>query len=247
MSRKTGILITILIVMAVASLACQFSLSLPRTVTGKGDVTQEDRSVSGFNSLEINGLGDVTVELGNEESLTIEAEENLLPYLETYVRGSTLVIEIEDGRTIIPTKPVKFYLTVVSLEKVSVSGLGNISLPELEADQFSIDISGAGNIEIDALYADSFRATMSGLGDLNVNAGQVSSQTVTISGSGKYSADELDSDNATISISGLGSATVRASQFLKVTISGSGNVNYYGSPQVDSEISGVGNLNRAGE
>lgn len=246
MSRKSGLLFTLLIV-ALATLACQFTLSLPKTVTGKGDVTQEDRSVSGFDSLEINGLGDVTVELGEEESLTIEAEDNLLPYLETYVRGSTLVIEVEDGRTIIPTKPVKFYLTVVSLEKVAVAGLGNISLPELEADQFSIDISGAGNIEIDGLYADSFRTSMSGLGDLNVNAGQVSTQTITISGSGKYSAAELNSENATVSISGLGSATVRASQSLKVTISGSGNVNYYGDPQVDSEISGVGKLNRAGD
>jgi len=247
MSRKTGILITILNVMAMATLACQFTINTPRAVSGNGDVSQEDRSVSGFDSLEINGLGDVTVELGEEESLTIEAEENLLPYLETYVRGSTLVIEIEDGRAIIPTKPVKFYLTVLSLEKVAVSGLGNISLPELEADQFSIDISGAGNIEIESLYADTFRATMSGLGDLNVNAGQVPTQTITISGSGKYSAAELDSENTTVSISGLGSATVRASQFLKVTISGSGNVNYFGSPQVDSEISGVGNLNRSGD
>ncbi len=246
MSRKSGLLFTLLIV-ALATLACQFTISVPKTVTGKGDVTQEDRSVSGFDSLEINGLGDVTVELGEEESLTVEAEDNLLPYLETYVRGSTLVIEVEDGRTIIPTKPVRFYLTVVSLEKVAVSGLGNISLPELEADQFSIDISGAGNIEIDGLYADSFRTSMSGLGDLNVNAGQVATQTITISGSGKYSAAELESENATVSISGLGSATVRASQSLKVTISGSGNVNYYGDPQVDSEISGVGKLNRAGD
>jgi len=247
MKKTTGTILIILIVMAMATMACQFNIRTPRSVTGNGNVSQEERSIESFDKIEINGLGEITVELGEEEALTVEAEDNLLPYLETYVRGTTLVIEIEDGRTIIPTEPVKFYLTVVSLDGVTVSGLGNIFLPKIDTDRFRIDISGAGNIDIDSVYADSFDATMSGLGDLTIGDGQVATQDVTISGSGKYSARTMESDEASITISGLGSATLRVSQYLKVTISGGGDVNYYGNPEVDSEISGIGGLDRLGD
>lgn len=247
MNKKTVSLLGFIVVLALATLACRFSPSSLRTVTGNGELTQEERSVRGFDKIEILGLGEITVELGEEESLTIEAEENLLPYLETYVSGNTLVIAVEEGRTIIPTKPVNFHITVVALDEVDVSGLGNISLPDIETDHFRIDISGAGNIDIDSVNADSLDVSMSGLGDLTVKEGQVSTQTVTISGSGKYSASKVECEDATITISGLGAATLRASQYLKVTISGGGEVNYYGNPEVDSDISGLGGLDRLGD
>ena len=247
MKKQTGYLLTALVVLALATLACSFDFNSRKTIQGEGDVVEESRQVEGFNKIEINGMGEIIVELGAEESLRVEAEENLLQYLETYVRGNTLVIEIEDGITIVPTKSLNFYLTVVSLEGLAISGAGNIQLPEIEADRFTIDLSGAGNIEFDSLNADSFDVSMSGVGNLSVSDGQVSSQKVVISGAGKYGAKNLESDDAEITISGLGSATLRAESYLKVTISGGGDVSYYGSPEVDSEISGLGDLDRLGD
>jgi hypothetical protein len=237
----------ILIVLALTTSACGFYFNMPKTVKGNGVVMEETRSVDSFDQIEINGIGEFTVVLGTKESLRVEAEENLLPYLETYVRGSTLVVEIEDGRNILPTEPVNFYLTVVALEALDISGLGNIQLPEIETEDFRISLSGAGNIDIESLDADTFNVTMSGLGDLTVSDGQVASQDVTISGGGKYFASSLESADAVVTISGVGSATLRASEFLKVTISGGGDVNYYGNPEVDTDISGLGNLDRLGD
>jgi len=247
MKKQTGYLLTMLVVLALATLACSIDFNSTKTVQGEGDLVEESRQVEGFNKIEINGMGEIIVELGTEESLTVEAEENLVQYLETYVRGSSLVIEIEDGITIVPTKSLTFYVTVVSLEGLAISGAGNVQLPELEADRFSIDLSGAGNIEIDSLNADSFDVSMSGVGNLNVFDGKVSSQDVMISGAGKYSARNLESDDAAITISGLGSATLRAENYLNVTISGGGDVSYYGNPDVDSDISGLGDLDRLGD
>ena len=247
MKKQTGYLLAALIVLVLASLACSFDFNSIKSVQGEGELVEESRQVEGFNKIEINGLGEIIVELGTEESLTVEAEENLMQYLETYVRGNALVIEIEDGITIVPTKSLTFYVTAVSLEGLAISGAGNIQLPDLEADRFSIDLSGAGNIEIDSLTADSFDVSMSGVGNLSVFDGQVSSQDLRISGAGKYSARNLESDEAEITISGVGSATLRAENYLKVTISGGGDVSYYGNPDVDSEISGLGDLDRLGD
>jgi len=247
MKKQTGYLVTVLIVLTLVTLACSFNFNSLETIQGEGDVLTETRQVEGFDKIEVNGLGEIIVELGTEEALTVEAEENLLPYLETYVRGSSLVIEIEDGTTIIPTKSLTFYVTVVSLEALSISGAGDVQLPDLDVDRFSIDLSGAGNIDIDSLNANSFDVSLSGVGDLSVFDGQVSSQEITISGAGKYNARNLESDDAEITISGVGSATLRAENYLKVSISGGGDVSYYGNPDVDSDISGMGDLDRLGD
>ncbi|MBE0527722.1 MAG: DUF2807 domain-containing protein [Thermoleophilia bacterium] len=207
-------------------------------------MVEEARAVGSFDMIDFQGIGNLYVSLGEKESLTIEAEENLLPYLETFNQGDRLVLKIENGRNINPTEPVNFYLTVRSLSEVSVSGLGNVELPELETDSFRVEISGAGDIEIAALSADSLTAEMAGLGNLRINDGKVTSQDVRISGSGKYSARYLESQEANIEISGLGSATVNASETLDVTISGAGDVEYYGNPEIDKSISGIGDLDK---
>jgi hypothetical protein len=247
MNTKKLVLILVITALTLSTMACGMNFYLPSTIKGNGNVVEESRSIKSFDQLDFQGIGNVYVTYGEKASLTIEAEENLLPYLETFNQGSSLVIKIEKGKNINPTEPVDFYLTVTELERVNVSGLGNVDLPEVEAERFTIEISGAGDIEIDELYAGSFTARMSGLGNLDVDGGQVISQDIRISGSGKYRASRLESEEANIEISGLGSATVSVSDYLDVSISGAGDVEYYGSPEIDRSISGIGDLDKLGD
>lgn len=242
MKTKTAVLLMIVGALTLATLACSFTINLPDLEKGNGNVSEETRDISGFSEITFSGIGELTVTLGDEPALSIEAEENLLPYIETYTRGNTLVIEIEDGINIQPTEPVRFAITAVSLESVEVSGVGDVNLPDLEADRFDISISGVGDVEISSLTAERLTADMSGLGDLTIRDGEVDSQQVEISGGGKYTASNMQSAEAKITISGVGTATLRVEDFLDVSISGSGNVSYYGSPQVTSDISGIGDL-----
>jgi len=242
MKKQTAVLLALIAALALTTLACGVTINLPNVEKGNGSVAEETREIGSFSEIEFSGIGEINVTLGEEESLTVSAEDNLLPYLETYTRGDKLVIEVQDGVNITPTETIRFDITVVSLNAISVSGLGDVSLPELEADRFSVSISGAGDVEIASLDAERLTAEMSGLGDLSVNGGTVTSQEINISGAGKYSAPQLDSSTAEVSVSGVGSATVRASETLDVSISGTGGVDYYGSPQVKSDISGIGDL-----
>lgn len=247
MKTKMALLFIVVAALSLATLACGVTVALPDVEKGNGEVTEDLREVGDFSQIAFSGIGELTVSLGDEPALTIEAEENLLPYIETYNRGDTLVIEIEENINIQPTEPVRFIITAVSLDAVEVSGVGDISLPELETNRFSVSISGIGDVEIAGLTAERLTAEMSGLGDLTVNAGEVERQEINISGGGKYEAPKLDCAEAEIEVSGVGSATLRASESLDVTISGSGNVNYYGSPNVFSDISGIGDLDRLGD
>jgi len=244
--KKQYLLIVVLLVMALSTLACGVTIDGVdlNSVRGSGTVVTEERQVSGFERVELSGIGALVIEVGSEETLVIEAEDNLLEYIETTVRGDTLEIGSRERTNLQPTEPISYYLTVKSLDSISVSGLGNVVVPGLEATRFSVDISGAGDVNLESLDAERLDISISGLGSLGIDAGQVSEQSIDLSGSGGYNGRNLESADAEIYVSGLGSASVWATENLFVNISGSGSVRYAGDPSVDMDISGLGSLKK---
>ena len=248
--KKNYVLIAATIaVLLLTTLACRVSFNEIglRGVSGSGEVVVVDRPVSSFDSIDFSGVGQMIIEIGEEESLRIEAEDNIIKYIETEVRGDTLTIGMRPRINLRPTEPIIYYATVVSLEEISVSGAGNVDAPGLAAARFRVHISGAGDVDIDGLEADELDVTISGLGNLSIFDGQVNTQDVDISGSGSHEARQLTSAYADISLSGLGSAAVWVTERLDVDISGAGSVRYAGDPSVSSNVSGLGSIKQIEE
>ena len=242
MKRKT-ILLTVLIIPLFVS-ACFFSV-----IRGSGKVITESRKVSDFDKVVLSGVGTLYITQGDEESLEIEAEDNLMPYIVSKVRGNTLTIGFEDDKwtqAIQPTEPLKFFLTLKDLSKVELSGAGRVVVEDIETDELRIISSGAGDIEIDNLSAKKLTVTLSGAGNCEIG-GQVADQSIVISGAGNYSAEYLETESTSIQVSGMGSSRVWATKDLKIEISGAGSVKYYGSPHITQEISGAGNIKSLGD
>ena len=86
-----------------------------KTLQGSGNVTSESRNVSDFNEVELQGIGNLTIQQTGSESLTIEAEDNIIPYLKTEVKNNRLTLSIEPGVGISTTKPINYELTVKDL------------------------------------------------------------------------------------------------------------------------------------
>ncbi|MBN1875029.1 MAG: DUF2807 domain-containing protein [Anaerolineae bacterium] len=223
-----------------SSLACAFPGM--KIMRGSGKVETEKRHVHNFDGVVISGIGNLYIEVGKEEGLTIEAEDNLLPYLTTEVHGNTLEIGTQRGINLHPKKPVNFYLTVKELDKVEVSGTADVETQDLEAERFSVDISGSSSIKMAKLTADRLKVNISGSGKLDIAGGGVGEQNVTVSGSGEYRAKTLESNEADIHISGSGSAVIWVYERLDVEISGNGSVRYAGNPAIDTDISGSGSV-----
>ncbi len=222
-----------------------FVLSACNIVRGSGNVTTEIRMVSSFDQVSLNGQGDLIITQGEQESLQIEAEDNLIPVIETEVRGNTLHIGTKNNTSINPTKPVKFFLTMKDISGLEISGSGDITSDSVTADDLLLDVNGLGNVMIDALSAESLEVDISGVGDVRV-AGQVVRQVIQISGVGEYAGADLESETGMVKVSGSRNATVWVNQTLGVEIDGSGRVNYYGSPTVNQDISGAGEVNGLG-
>jgi hypothetical protein len=223
MLKKMLLVIWIVVLM---TSACTISV---RYEEGSGVVVEETRSVADFNRISFEGIGELVVTQGKEQTLTIEAEDNILPRIETKVRGQTLQISFDTDRwenIIRPTKPIRFYLTVTDLEALFLSGLGDIEVQDIRVESLDVTLSGAGSISL---------------------SGSVERQDVNVSGAGAYDAGDLESSTVDVNLSGAGSATLWVTESLDVNITGLGSVSYYGDPRVEQSVSGLGSIESLGE
>jgi hypothetical protein len=214
-------------------------------VRGAGSVVSETRPASNFTEVELVGAGDVILTQGSEEGLRVEAEENLMQYLRTEVRGHTLYLGLNDDQVnilLVPTRPIKYYVSLKTIEGLKLSGSGNFEARQLQADRLALGISGSGNIVIDALTAQSVETAISGSGRCQLGEGTAAEQRIRISGSGNYEGQQLAGQTVAVEITGSGKATVRAENSLEVRLAGSGDVRYYGTPQVTQRITGSGRV-----
>ncbi|HVN55477.1 MAG TPA: head GIN domain-containing protein [Anaerolineaceae bacterium] len=218
-----------------------------QVIRGSGKVVQESPAVSGISSVQLEGIGDVVITQGETESLTVEAEDNILPMLDTHMDGSKLVIGIKRAYmavSINPTRPIRYNLTVKNLNAIDLSGSGNFSSGSLKSGSLEVKISGSGNVDLSKVSADQVTAEISGSGSITL-AGEAKNQQISIPGSGQFKGRDLKGSTATVRISGSGSATVNAAETVDAQISGSGNVAYLGSPKVSSNVSGSGSVTSA--
>src|SRR5262245_26795406 len=91
---------------------------------GSGKVITEERNVSGFNGVELEGEGDVTIEQSDRESLTITADDNLMMNLTSDVSRGRLTLGT--NANISPSKTPVYKITVKSLGNLNLSGSGTI-------------------------------------------------------------------------------------------------------------------------
>ena len=203
------------------------------------------REVSGFSSVELRGIGTLYIEVGDEESLIIQAEESVV---------ASIITEVSDGRLVIRFDPwtaftqwasagqVTMWLKARSLSSVAIAGSGIVQSPELAADVLQLSISGAGTV-YSGVRARELKVTASGQAEVTL-VGMCEQQDVRLTGSGAYHARKLRSRDAKLAINGAGRADVTVEDSLDVQIGGAATVTYAGNPQVNQRIGGFGKVER---
>lgn len=211
------------------------------TLHGSGNVVTESREVSGFDALALGGAGVLTISVGDEESLIITADDNLLEHIEATVESGRLTIGPERGARLRPSAPIRYDLTVVELRAIAVAGAAEVRAGTLPGDELDVAVSGSGEVAIERIDARLLTVAISGSGEVAVG-GRADALSVAISGSGGYRGGDLESIRASCAISGSGDATVWVEDELDVGVSGSGSVSYYGEPSVRKDVSGSGRV-----
>jgi len=214
-----------------------------------GDIVREMREIGSFSRIALKGIGKVIIRQGEEESLEVEARDDLMPNILTEVEDGKLVISYKTDwskQIIIPIKPIRFRVTMRDVKLLEILGAGVMEVYDVETDSLELIIKSAGAIRVKSLSAEVLDVTISGAGGTKLS-GKVGRQEVTISGAGGHQAGKLESGSCTVTVNGAGGATVWARDALDVSISGLGGVKYYGDPKVTQSISGLGAVKSMGK
>lgn len=256
MKSRIIFLLTV-IAMAATSCICIFDC-----IEGNGMVMTEERSAISVTAIANETSFYVEYIESDVVSVTVEAESNLLPHIETDINNGTLEIETKRGSGCLRyTVQPKITITAPSVSEIVNAGSGDILAGNLTGDEVKVVSSGSGNImtgdiscsslnlmlsgsgEVTTGNADAVRikAAVSGSGDLET-AGFAGDVRYILSGSGRIDAGDLEAEDAEVTISGSGSVTATVTRSLNAVISGSGNIYLYGDPEVRLTRSGSGKV-----
>jgi len=214
-------------------------------VKGSGKVVAQTRELGHFSALGLSTGGNVEIRLGNSESVTVEADDNVLPLIETVVENGTLRIRPLKKDQRLDTRNVKVLVQARSLERVSMAGSGTVNAERLQGEKLQFDVGGSGSINVAKLSSEAVTISIGGSGTMKAG-GNTERLQVSIGGSGSVQVGQLAARDAVVSIGGSGQATVYAQKSLSLSVAGSGTIGYYGDPQVSKSVQGSGSVKRLG-
>ena len=214
-------------------------------IVPSGKVATESREARGFTGVAVSIPATVVLRQGEPASVSVEADDNLLPEVETVVEGGTLKIRFKRSLDIPGRATLRVLVVSPTIESLSLAGSGDILAESLRSKSLSISVSGSGDVRIAKLEAESLKASIAGSGDVKV-AGKVATLSASIAGSGDLEASRLEAARAKVSIAGSGDVALWASESLDVSSVGSGDVRYLGNPVVKSSSVGSGSVTRLG-
>ena len=148
-------------------------------VRGSGTIKTETRQLGAFDVIQSKGSVDLDIRIG-PQSVTVEADDNLIDVIRTQVSGGALVVDTKGSWSSKHNTIV--HITVPSLTALGIQGSGDARLSGLSGDKLGVKIEGSGDADMGKLDADEVQVRIDGSGDATVNA--LKSIDTTIHGSG---------------------------------------------------------------
>jgi len=238
---------TITRVTAVFATILMFSFSLQscyfngiNNINGNGNVVKQDREVSAFSGIDVGGKYEIVLTQGEKESLSIEADENLLEYIETKVKDG--VLYINSTESIGKCKALVVNITFKELDNLDLSGACDVWAEEkLAFDRLEMECSGASEIDL-KINATYIEFDFSGASEIKLE-GEAGEIDLDCSGASEFYAEEFEVENYTIDCSGASSCRLFVTNKLDVESSGASSIRYKGNPQIiNKDVSGAASI-----
>ncbi len=224
------------------------SYSQWHTITGNGNIKKETREVRSFTGVSLSGNMNVQLAYGTSNSIIVEGDENLLPYIETKVEDGNLVVKSKDKVGLKAKNKLMVYVSLTKLTGLRVTGSGNISgTGDFSNDgKTNISVSGSGNINVGINSFNETNIAISGSGNVTLKGNSTNNIDATVSGSGNIDCSNVSCNDVFAHVSGSGNIKVSANKSIDARVSGSGNVYYKGSAtNINLKSSGSGKIIKA--
>jgi hypothetical protein len=230
MKKITGIVLAIVVLGS----SCMWD---GHRVKGNGHVATQSKPIGDINGVELHNSFDVILTEGSPANVKIEAEENIIPYIDLRVENGVLNIRTQDNVSLHTKKAVKIYVTAPSFSRIGNTGSGNIT------SESRISSTGSGDIKLD-VDAPEVDVNCTGSGNVKL-AGESKKFSGDVTGSGDIRAMDLMAEEASAKVTGSGNIDIYSSVKVNASITGSGDIRYKGGAQVvSSSKTGSGDLRK---
>ncbi len=211
------------------------------SVRGNGNVEKEIRNVRSFDAIDVSSAFEVELTQSDEESLVIEADENLLDHIYTEVIGGTLKIYTRGNIRNINT--MKAYISFKMIDEIELSGACEVKgMNKMKFESFVIDASGASEVDIN-FAASVVKLDLSGATEIRF-AGFADELYIDSSGASEIYAIDFEVKDCEVDASGASTIKIFVTENLEVEASGATTVRYKGKPAVDLDTSGASSIRR---
>jgi hypothetical protein len=203
------------------------------TIEGNGKMVTRDVKVGSFDALKASGVYELKLSQGNNESVKIEADENLQDYFSVRNEGSRLVIDMKkmENKNFKSKSKMKVFVTFKKLKEMELSMVGNVGSEEqLAFDDLDLKNKSVGNVDL-KLTARKLDLNNTSVGNVKLS-GKADDVVVKNSGVGSLEAGSFMVQTMNIENTGVGSARVNAEKDLKVKDSFMGKVENKGKATV---------------
>lgn len=175
---------------------------------GSGNSKSEVRSLSGFDRVTAGSAVRVEIIAGQEFSVEVEADDNLLEHIKT---------EIHDGRLEISTDG-----RLKTRNEMNI----RISMPEINA----LELGGASVGKVSNIKTDVLELQANGASKLTID-GEAKTLSLEANGASKIDAENLKTETVTAEASGASKVIVSPATSLTAEASGASIIYYSGDPQ----------------
>lgn len=232
--------ITAAILILLVTVTCQAQNR--KTVYGDNNVVTKERKAGSFSGIRVSTGIDVYLKQDDNQSIKVEADENLHEYILTEIEGDVLVVYTEVN--IRDAEAKKVYVTMKEVKSVKASSAGDvIGQSPVKTDDIEIDASSAGDIKLE-VYAKEIEVDISSSGDVTLK-GESDVLEADLSSAGNLNATGLRVREAEVNVSSAGDADINVYEKLQARASSAGDVHYSGNPKyVDAHSSSAGSIHK---
>ena len=234
---------------------------------GSATIVTETYSIkSNYTAISVTNMIEVVLVDAPKNSIRVETDERLMPYLQIVVKNGVLVLNFDDQREVerlrkrnLNLADTRVYVSARGVDTftasgmsefeadipiaastitISASGMSSFDFERVECKTFSLSISG--KTEVDAkLQADKCDLSVSGMSEVDLE-GRTDRLSLRLSGMSEVSLDELHARTAEVYVSGMSEAEVNASESITGGVSGMSDLTTFGSANVNVSTSGGG-------
>lgn len=190
-------------------------------IHGTGHTIGEERQLSSFDNVVIQGPIKANISYGSEQQVTVRADEAAISKVHTHVSNNTLYLDLNESYN---------YHNLSFTVDVEMPFIGRLTQ------------EGVSNSSLSGFYdLDALSIVHTGVGDLTLS-GSATHLNIDHDGVGNLNAYGLAADVCDVHLDGVGNIKVTVNDLLQGSLNGVGNIYYRGHPTVDVHDDGVGHV-----